>query len=45
MIIEKDAQSMEYGMSSYTVFVKPDGEPDLKSLKITKSKRRKYVSK
>lgn len=45
MIIEKDAQTMGYGMSSYTIFVEGNGEPNLKTLKITKSKRKKYGNK
>lgn len=41
-IIEKDAQTIQFGTISYTIFVKEDGEPDLKTLKINKSKRIKY---
>lgn len=42
MIIEKDAQTLKYGTSSYTVWIKEDGEPDIKTLKVSKSKRIKY---
>lgn len=41
-IIEKDAQTIVFGTISYTIFIKPDGEPDITSLKVTKSRRRKY---
>lgn len=45
MIVEKDTQQLVYGTSSYTVFIKPDGEPDIKTLKVSKSRRIKYSSK
>lgn len=41
-IIEKDAQSISFGTISYTIFINADGEPNIKSLKVTKSKRIKY---
>lgn len=42
MIVEKDAQVLRYGTSSYTIWIKEDGEPDIKTLKVSKSKRIKY---
>lgn len=42
MIVEKDAKTLRYGTSSYTVWIKEDGEPDIRTLKISKSKRIKY---
>ena len=42
MIVEKDAQTLRFGTFSYTVWIKEDGEPDIKTLKVSKSKRIKY---
>lgn len=42
MIIEKDVQQLGFGTSSYTIFVDAMGEPDIKTLKVTKSRRKKY---
>jgi len=44
-MIEKDAQELQYGTSAYTIFINNNGEPVLSSLKVTKSKRKKYVQK
>jgi len=41
-IIEKDVQVMQFGTISYTIFIDADGEPNIKTLKVTKSKRIKY---
>lgn len=42
MIVEKDAQTLKFGTSSYTVWIKEDGEPDIQTMKVSKSKRIKY---
>lgn len=42
MIVEKDAQTLKYGTASYTVWINENGEPDINTLKVTKSKRLKY---
>jgi hypothetical protein len=41
-IIEKDARMIKFGTISYTIFVGEDGEPQIKTLKVNKSKRIKY---
>lgn len=41
-IIERDAQTMQYGTSSFTVQVDKKGDPIIKTLKITSAKRIKY---
>lgn len=42
MIVEKDVQTLKFGTSSYTVWINEVGEPDIKTLKVTKSRRIKY---
>jgi hypothetical protein len=42
MIVEKDAIESGYANISYTVYIDLKGEPVLKTLKVTKSKRIKY---
>lgn len=41
-IVEKDAQQLQFGTTSYTIFINERGEPVLSTLKVTKSKRKKY---
>lgn len=45
MIIEKDASTMGFGTSSYTIWIDERGEPVIKTLKVTKGKRIKYNGK
>jgi len=42
MIVEKDAQTLRYGTCSYTIWIKENGEPEIKTLKVSKSRRIKY---
>lgn len=42
MVVEGNALDMGYGTASYTVLVGENGEPKIETLKVTKSKRKKY---
>jgi hypothetical protein len=42
MIIEKDAQALSYGTSSFTLQISSTGEPLLDTLKVTSAQRTKY---
>jgi len=42
MLVEKEARTMRYGQSSFTVFIDWKGRPLIPSLKVTRAKRTKY---
>lgn len=42
MIIEKDAQKMVFGTSSFTLQIDDEGNPVMSTLKVTSAKRLKY---
>ena len=42
MIVEKDAQTMMYGASSFSIMIDKEGNPVIKTLKVTSSRRLKY---
>jgi len=41
-LIERDVQAIVYGTISYTVKIDQLGNPEIQTLKVTKSKRIKY---
>lgn len=41
-IVERDAQQIGFGTISFTVKVDENGDPIINTLKVSKSKRRKY---
>jgi hypothetical protein len=43
-MIESDAEELQYGTTSYTVYVNKEGDPVLSTLKVTKTRRRKYAN-
>lgn len=45
MVVEKDALTMGFGSSSYTVYINEKGDPVLKTLKVSRSRRIKYNGK
>lgn len=41
-IVERDAQQIGFGTISFTVKIDDEGNPIINTLKVSKSKRRKY---